>query len=70
MRRAEVRETGQNQRAALFLCHLAETRGRTQARALKSRCEAMAFYNRKKIERARYGTETELLSGRENKAAP
>ena len=27
----------------------------------------MAFYNRKKIERARYGTETELLSGRETR---
>lgn len=33
----------------------------------KNRSEAIAFYDQKKIERARFGSETELLSGRETR---
>jgi hypothetical protein len=60
-------ETGQNQRAAIFLCHLPKPGGGRKQEHFKSRSEALALYNRKKIERARYRTETELLNGRETR---
>jgi len=68
MRRAEVRWRPAKINGQQYFCVTCpKPGGGRKQEHFKSRSEALALYNRKKIERARCGTETELLSGRETR---